>query len=64
MHGPGPMASDTIIDPSAVATATITTAITAGEEDGAEANFKADWSDNETKLIIKKNIEYTVQYGD
>ncbi|EFR03766.1 hypothetical protein MGYG_06765 [Nannizzia gypsea CBS 118893] len=64
IHGPGPVASDTIIDPPAAAATTITTAITAGGGDRMEANSEADWNDDNTKLIIKKDIEYTVQYGD
>ncbi|GBF62002.1 hypothetical protein TMEN_4526 [Trichophyton mentagrophytes] len=64
IHGPGPMASDAIIDPPAAAATTITTAITAGGGDRTEVNPEGDWNDDKTKLIIKKNIEYTVQYGD
>ncbi|KAM5442078.1 hypothetical protein MferCBS31731_002907 [Microsporum ferrugineum] len=62
--GPGPVASDAIIETPAAAARTITTAITAGGGSGTEANPDADWNDDKTKLVIKKNVEYTVQYGD
>ncbi|EEQ33504.1 conserved hypothetical protein [Microsporum canis CBS 113480] len=62
--GPGPVASDAIIETPAAAARTITTAITAGGGSGTEANPEADWNDDKTKLVIKKNVEYTVQYGD
>ncbi|KAK2871647.1 hypothetical protein FQN49_002970 [Arthroderma sp. PD_2] len=60
--GIGPVASDAIIDPPAAAATTTTTAITAGGSNGAEAG--SDWNDDKSKLIIKKDVEYTVQYGD
>ncbi|KAF3481423.1 uncharacterized protein GIQ15_04182 [Arthroderma uncinatum] len=62
--GMGPVASDAIIDPPAATATTTTTAITAGRHNGAESGSGTEWNDDKAKLIIKKDIEYTVQYGD